>query len=58
MTYVKEAIEVMASCHIAEGLMDMLKNAVKEKVVRVALMAIRNLIEEDKTHEIEQQMME
>eukprot|EP01026_Neomeris_dumetosa_P071168 TRINITY_DN71663_c0_g3_i1.p1 TRINITY_DN71663_c0_g3~~TRINITY_DN71663_c0_g3_i1.p1 ORF type:complete len:299 (-),score=40.52 TRINITY_DN71663_c0_g3_i1:343-1239(-) len=28
MSYVKEAIPIMASAHIAEGLMDMLKNAV------------------------------
>eukprot|EP01025_Chloroclados_australasicus_P037275 TRINITY_DN37_c0_g1_i1.p2 TRINITY_DN37_c0_g1~~TRINITY_DN37_c0_g1_i1.p2 ORF type:complete len:465 (-),score=79.62 TRINITY_DN37_c0_g1_i1:387-1781(-) len=58
LSYMKEAVDAMAQCGIAEGLMDMLKNAIKEKVVRVALMAIKNLIDEDKSHEIEQQMME
>ncbi|KAI8462608.1 MAG: armadillo-type protein [Monoraphidium minutum] len=47
LSYYRPAAEAMAGSGAIKGLVDVVKAAQKEKVVRVALLALRNLLEED-----------
>jgi len=46
LSYYKPAAEVMASSGAVKGLVDVVKSAQKEKVVRVGLLALRNMMDQ------------
>ncbi|KAF6263123.1 vacuolar ATP synthase subunit H [Scenedesmus sp. NREL 46B-D3] len=46
LSYHKPAVQALASSGVAKGLVEVVKSAQKEKVVRVALLSLRNLLGE------------
>lgn len=48
LTFYEQAAEAMGSSGVVQGLVDMARQATKEKVMRVAMLALRNLLTNDK----------